>query len=271
LAPTSDAELQRLFERLALEAGAAIMRVHAGRVRVEEKADRSPVTEADRAAEAVILAGLRAACPALPVIAEEEASAGLSPLDPGNEFILVDPLDGTREFIRGGADFTVNIALIRNGAPVAGVVYAPALPRFFSAAGGVAEEIKLAPDGARLGARGVIVVRCPPLVPRVVASRSHRTPETESFLAGFPGAEIVSIGSSLKFCLLAAGEADLYPRFGPTMEWDTAAGDAILRSAGGITHRPDGSILDYGKRGREPSMRPFQNPFFIATASRFDR
>lgn len=244
------------------------MRVFQGGVAVEEKADHSPVTEADRTAEAIILAGLRAACPALPCVAEEAMAAGLGPADPGREFILVDPLDGTREFIRGGSDFTVNIALVRDGAPVVGVVYAPACGRFFSAAGGKAEELALLPDASLIAGRRPIAVGGTSAALRILASRSHRTPETDAFIARFPGAGIVSIGSSLKFCLLAAGEADLYPRFGPTMEWDTAAGDAVLRSAGGVTRTPAGNVLSYGKHRQEGAMRPFQNPSFIATAFR---
>lgn len=267
MAPTSDRELQTLFERLALEAGAAIMRVFHGRAAVEEKADHSPVTEADRAAEAIILAGLRAACPALPCVAEEEAAAGLAPKNPGREFILIDPLDGTREFIRGATDFTVNIALVRDGSPVAGVVYAPACGRCLSAANGRAEALDLLPDASAVAARRPVTVRPASSPPRIVASRSHRTPETDAWLARFPGAAIVSIGSSLKFCLLAEGEADLYPRFGPTMEWDTAAGDAILRAAGGLTRTPAGKVLVYGKRQADSGLRPYENPFFIAASA----
>lgn len=265
MAPISDRELQALFEQLALDAGAAIMQVFEGRrIEATEKADHSPVTEADRQAEAVILQGLRAVCPALPCVAEEEAAAHGLPREAPREFILIDPLDGTREFIKRGSDFTVNIALVRRGVPAAGVVYAPACRRFFSAAGGRAEALELSPDGLAVGERRPLAVRRPASPPGIVASRSHRTPETDAWLARFPGAEILAIGSSLKFCLIAAGEADLYPRFGRTMEWDTAAGDAILRAAGGMTHTLDGSPLRYGKGAAETGEAAFANPFFIA-------
>lgn len=265
MAPISDRDLQALCEQLALDAGAVIMEVFAGAIKVEEKADRSPVTEADRRAEAVILEGLRAVFPGLPCVGEEEAAAGLAPFDPGREFILVDALDGTHEFIRRGTDFTVNIALVRDGAPVLGVVYAPAGRRFVSASGGLAEALDLSPDGLAVGARRPLAVR--PCAEPVVAaaSRSHRTRETDDYIARYPRAETVAMGSSLKFCLLAAGEADLYPCFHPTHEWDTAAGDAILRAAGGMTFSADGRVLAYNKR--EADGAPFKNPSFIATGT----
>lgn len=264
MASTSDAALQALFERLALEAGAAIMGVFRAGFDVAEKADRSPVTEADRAAEAVILAGLAADCPDLPVVAEEAVADGRGPAAVGDAFILVDPLDGTREFVRRGTDFTVNIALVRGGEPVVGVVYAPACSRFYSAAQGRADALDLLPDGKAIAGRRRIGVRRES-PPRIVASRSHNTPETDAFIAGHPGSPLVSIGSSLKFCLLACGEADIYPRFGRTMEWDTAAGDAILRAAGGETRAVEGSTLRYGKGAAETGEAAFANPSFIAS------
>ncbi|MEW9834648.1 3'(2'),5'-bisphosphate nucleotidase CysQ [Mesorhizobium marinum] len=261
---SDDAAVQQLFERLAIAAGKKVMEVfHAGCV-VGVKDDASPVTEADRASEEIILEGLRAACPQVACVAEEEASAGILPADLGAAFFLVDPLDGTKEFVKRSGDFTVNIALVRDGVPEIGVVYAPASGRFFSGRPGMAEALQLDPDDRIAARRGISVRTAPPLL-TIVASRSHRTPETDSFIGRFDGAEIVSVGSSLKFCLLACGEADLYPRFGRTMEWDTAAGDAVLRGAGGHTETLDGRPLAYGKRN-QPHDADFANPFFIARA-----
>jgi 3'(2'),5'-bisphosphate nucleotidase len=244
--------------RLAIEAGDAIMPFYRNECAVSEKADASPVTEADQAAEAVILRGLRAFAPDLPVIAEEEAAAGRIP-ETGVSFVLVDPLDGTREFVAGRDEFTVNIAIVHDGAPVRGVVFAPALRTVWAGdvAGG-AWRAELAEDGA---------VHPQPIAVRdsegealiAVASRSHRTPETDAYLARFAIGDLVSAGSSLKFCLVAEGRADIYPRFGRTMEWDTAAGHAVLAAAGGMVVTEDGAPLRYGKR-----ERGYDNPFFIA-------
>lgn len=261
-AASEAADILALFERLTLDAGRVILDIfHAG-VAFETKADASPVTEADRAAERVILDGLRANLAGLPCVAEEECAAGRAPAFDGGAFLLVDPLDGTKEFIRGRLEFTVNIALVRDGVPEIGVVYAPALGVLYSGRQGFAAERKVSSEFAVSNSRP-IEVRPAGRPLTIVASRSHRTRETDDYLAGFPGAEIVTIGSSLKFCLLAAGRADLYPRFGRTMEWDTAAGDAVLRAAGGHTCRIDGGLLAYGKRGAagEPD---YVNPSFIA-------
>ncbi len=254
--------MQALFERLAVEAGRAVMAVfHAGGA-VSRKQDASPVTEADHAAERIILAGLRESCPSIPCVAEEEAAAGILPAALGQAFFLVDPLDGTKEFVNRSGDFTVNIALVRGGVPEIGVVYAPMSRRLFSARPGVAEALDLdASDN--VSARRTVTVRAAATPLTVVASRSHRTPETDAFIRRFDAAEIVSVGSSLKFCLLACGEADIYPRFGRTMEWDTAAGDAVLRAAGGSTSTVDGGPLVYGKRN-QPHDSDFANPYFIA-------
>lgn len=261
-AASDDKAIQAVFEHLAPTAGRKVMEIfHAG-CAVDQKPDASPVTEADRAAERIILDGLRSAFPSIPCVAEEEAAAGILPADLGEDFFLVDPLDGTREFVGGGGDFTVNIALVRNGVPEIGVVYAPSSRRFFSGRPGRAEQIEL-DEKDRVSARRMISVRVGSSPLTIVASRSHRTPETDSFIRGIKAAEIVSVGSSLKFCLLANGEADLYPRFGRTMEWDTAAGDAILRAAGGLTTTLDGKPLAYGKRN-QPNDADFANPFFIA-------
>ena len=261
-AASEDRAVLSVLERLALSAGSRIMEIFRAGCAVDRKDDASPVTEADRAAERIILEGLRAAFPDIPCVAEEEAAAGILPADLGNAFFLVDPLDGTKEFVKRSGDFTVNIALVRNGAPEIGVVYAPSGRRFFSGRPGRAELIELdAKD--EVSARHAIRVRAGSGPLTVVASRSHRTPETDSFIGKVDAAEIVSVGSSLKFCLLANGEADLYPRFGRTMEWDTAAGDAVLRAAGGLTTTLDGKPLGYGKRN-QPDDADFANPFFIA-------
>ncbi|HEU4987499.1 MAG TPA: 3'(2'),5'-bisphosphate nucleotidase CysQ [Rhizobiaceae bacterium] len=259
-----EAAIVARLEELALVAGGVIMEIYRTGFDVERKADCSPVTEADRLAEAVILKGLRESYPDTPIVAEEEASAGHLPDRLDGEFFLVDPLDGTKEFINRRNDFTVNIALVRQGVPVIGAVYAPAKSALYSGRPGRAELMVTTPDH-RIESRKAIRVREQRDVPTVVASRSHRTPETDAFIAKFPGAEIVSVGSSLKFCLLAEGAADLYPRFGRTMEWDTAAGDAVLRAAGGRTLTLDGEPLTYGKRN-QPDDSDFANPFFVSEA-----
>jgi 3'(2'), 5'-bisphosphate nucleotidase len=261
-AASDDIALQRLFEQLAIAAGAKVMEVfHAGFF-VENKDDASPVTAADHASEEIILEGLRAAYPEIPCVAEEEAAAGILPADLGDAFFLIDPLDGTKEFVKRSGDFTVNIALVRDGVPEVGVVYAPHSRKLYSGRPGLAEALELGEDDA-IVARRHIRVRASSSPPIIVASRSHRTPETDDFIRRYASAEIVSVGSSLKFCLIAAGEADIYPRFGRTMEWDTAAGDAVLRAAGGTTETPDGSTLAYGKRNQADDS-DFANPFFIA-------
>lgn len=257
-----DEAILDLFERLALEAGRAVMAVYATDFAANSKADASPVTAADHAAEAIILAGLRAGLPAVPCVAEEEVAAGRVPDIGDGPFILVDPLDGTREFVNRNGDFTVNIALVRKRVPVVGVVYAPVRGKLYSGRPGAA-FVAAAPDGAAVGERRPIRVRVPRAPLSVVASRSHLTPETAAFIDRFPGAGTVSVGSSLKFCLLASGEADLYPRFGRTMEWDTAAGDAVLRAAGGRMRRPDGGPFLYGKRNQADDV-DFANSWFVA-------
>lgn len=250
------------LERAALSAGQIILDFYANGVDVSHKSDASPVTEADHAAEAVILAALQSLTPDIPVIAEEEVAAGRIPELVGSRFYLVDPLDGTKEFLLRNGDFTVNIALIENGVPVLGVVYAPVRGQMFIGSGNGAEEVAIGADGAILS-RAPIRVRASPTKPVAVASRSHRTPETDACLVDFDVEHCVTVGSSLKFCLLARGEADLYPRFSRTMEWDTAAGDAVLRAAGGTTSTLDGKPLVYGKRNQLHDS-DFANPHFIA-------
>lgn len=249
---------------IAVKAGAAIMGHYATEVAVTRKEDNSPVTAADQDAEAVILAGLAQCAPGVPVVSEEAAAAGHVP-DFAERFFLVDPLDGTKEFLNRNGEFTVNIALIENRLPVAGVVYAPAKDRMFYAWGpGEAYEQTVAPnaEGAhdKAGDPKRISARKPAedgLV--VVASRTHRDSKTDEYLSLYNVKEFLTAGSSLKFCLLAAGEADLYPRHGRTMEWDTAAGHAVLAAAGGSVTMLDGSPLLYGK-----TERGLDNPFFVA-------
>jgi len=262
-AVSDDEAMLGVFERLALEAGREVMRVFHEGCAVDQKSDSSPVTEADRESEKIILAGLRAAYPDIPCVAEEEVAAGVATPDLDGAFFLVDPLDGTKEFVNRRTDFTVNIALVRHGVPEVGVVYAPCTGRFFSGRPGKAEALEV-DAGYSIADRRPIAVRAGGTPLAVVASRSHNTPETEAFIRDLGAAEIVSVGSSLKFCLLAAAEADVYPRFGRTMEWDTAAGDAVLRAAGGMTRTLDGKPLVYGKRNQADDS-DFANPHFIAT------
>jgi 3'(2'), 5'-bisphosphate nucleotidase len=258
----SDSLLLDAMIAAALEAGLAANRIYHGGFEVHTKGDDTPVTAADHLAEEIILRHLARHAPAITVVAEEQAAAGHLPAV-GDEFFLVDPLDGTKEFIHKRGDFTVNIALIRNAAPALGVVYAPASGRLYAAevAAGRAVHGALDPHGPQLGALTPIRVRPVPAAGvTAVASRSHRTPETDAYLSRYTVADLVAVGSSLKFCLVAAGEADLYPRLGPTMEWDTAAGHAVLVGAGGQVLGPDGQPLGYGKP-------QFRNPWFVASGA----
>lgn len=263
----SETEILALFERLALEAGRAILAVRASGADVDFKDDKSPVTTADRAAELIILTGLSEVLPEVPVVAEESVAGGHRPNVACGRFILVDPLDGTKEFIKGAADFTVNIALVRQGVPTIGVVYAPAKGTMWSGGPSGASRVEVG-DATRAtssegSVRTTITCRQPHKPISIVASKSHRTAETDEFLSRHPGAHCVSVGSSLKFCLVAEGQADLYPRFGRTMEWDTAAGDAILRAAGGVTTHIDGTPFTYGKIAQSHDD-DFANGWFIA-------
>jgi 3'(2'), 5'-bisphosphate nucleotidase len=221
------------------------MEVYASDFAVRTKSDASPVSEADERAEELLLAGLPDLLPGVPVVAEEAVSRDGLPQVP-QEFVLLDPVDGTREFVARNGDFTVNLALVRGGVPVVGVVYAPARKRLFLGgstawagdllAGEPLPELQ--PIRTRAYPSGGVVA---------VASRSHLDEQTQAFLVRLQPAATRSAGSSLKFCLLAEGEADVYPRFGPTMEWDTAAGDAVLRAAGGTTVDAGGGLFRYGK------------------------
>lgn len=254
------ARLVPVIRRLALEAGDRIMQVYNGPdFEVKAKGDASPVTEADEAADALISAGLRAAFPDVVLITEEQAASHALT---AKTFLIVDPLDGTKEFIQRRGDFTVNIAYVENGVPLRGVVYAPAQGRLFYTL----------PDGSAVEETGALDKDVSgPLTPirvakpdngalMVVASKSHRDAATDEYIGKYAVKDMKSAGSSLKFCLVATGEADLYPRLGRTMEWDTAAGDAVLRGAGGqVVRFDDHSPLAYGKAG-------WDNPFFIAFA-----
>ena len=262
-APTlSDTELAEALIETALVAGRAIMAIYESSFAVEMKCDASPVTEADRVAEEIILADLAKYAPNIPVVAEEACSIGHIP-SVGGAFFLVDPVDGTREFISRNGDFTVNIGLVRDGCPVMGLVYAPVHGcLFIGRADGGAERLMVR-DHKVVGRCAINVTAPAVQPPRIVASRSHRTTETDVFIARYPGAALVSAGSSLKFCLMAAGEADLYPRMGPTMQWDTAAGDAVLRAAGGSVSTLDGTPLGYGPGSGQGAMA-YANPWFVA-------
>jgi 3'(2'), 5'-bisphosphate nucleotidase len=252
----------RLFETAALDAGKAIMKVFREGCPVAVKEDASPVTIADEEAERIILTYLARNFPDVPVIAEESVAAGRVPQIGQKSFFLVDPLDGTREFIDKRQEFTVNIAYIENGVPVAGIVYAPALGIAFIGAHGKAEKL-LVDENFEIAGRAAIHVRVQPAHRTALASRCHNSPQTGNFLAEHAISECTNIGSSLKFCLLAEGKADVYPRFTRTMEWDTAAGDAVLRAAGGSTVTLDGLPLTYGKRGQADDS-DFANPNFIS-------
>lgn len=256
-------DLMRLAE-LALRAGEVILDVYATDFSVAAKADASPVTEADSGAEAVILEGLKAIAPDIPVIAEEEVAAGRVP-QVGAKFFLVDPLDGTKEFLARNGEFTVNIALIEDGVPVMGVVHAPALGTLYGGAPGGAFKARV--EAGALSDIEPIAVRAAPASIVAVGSRSHGSSETTEWLARFGSVSFASAGSSLKFCLVAEGAADIYPRLGRTMEWDTAAGDAVLRAAGGIVTTLDGTPLAYGK-SVQPADAPYANPHFIAFGDR---
>jgi 3'(2'), 5'-bisphosphate nucleotidase len=238
---------------IARAAGAIVMEVYATEFKVEGKGDASPVTEADHRAEALILPALARITPGLQVVSEEAASAGRIPVV-AERFWLVDPLDGTREFVDRNGEFTVNIALVERCTPVLGVVLAPASGRLFAGAAGAGAFVE-DESGRR---RAIACRRIPAMGLTVVSSRSHGDlAALAAFLTGRVVASHVTAGSSLKFCLVAGGEADLYPRFGRTMEWDTAAGHAILRAAGGCVTDLNGAELRYGKPD-------FANPQFVA-------
>ena len=228
---------------IATRAAAAIMAVYEGSFAVERKLDDSPLTQADLESQRIILEGLRRLTPGVPVLSEESAQAPWSERRSWRELWIVDPLDGTREFVKRNGEFTVNIALVIEHEPVLGIVFAPAQDAYWWGAAGVG-----AFRARHNGSAEPITVSRPASPIRVVGSRSHMSRETAGYLARLPSHEMTGIGSSLKFCLLAEGNADLYPRFGPTSEWDTAAGQALLEAAGGHVARIDGHRLRYNCR-----------------------
>ncbi|HHB80502.1 MAG TPA: 3'(2'),5'-bisphosphate nucleotidase [Aliiroseovarius sp.] len=256
--------LEIIMRRLALEAGDAIMEIYGSDdFDVRAKSDDSPVTAADEAADAIIHAGLKAAFPDVLIVTEEQAE---SHAQSAPSFLIVDPLDGTKEFVKRRGDFTVNIAWVENSMPVRGVVYAPARARmFFTRADGASVEEAGPFDKEKIGALTPISVSEPDnSALMVVASKSHRDAATDAYIGKYAVKDMTSAGSSLKFCLVATGEADLYPRLGRTMEWDTAAGQAVLTGAGGkVVRFDDHSPLVYGKP-------IYENPFFIAYAPGVD-
>lgn len=250
LEPAALATITCRLADIAIAAGQEIMRVYAAPSDVAHKADGSPLTAADLAAETVIAARLAAEFPGVPVLSEEGAPAAAGLGTGGVAYFLVDPLDGTREFVNRTHEFTVNIAVIADGRARAGVVHAPALGRLWlGTVGHGAETAEVAADATALDPAALRPIAARPRPERLtaVASRSHLDAETAAFLDALPIADRRSIGSSLKFCLVAAGEADVYPRFGPTMEWDTGAGQAVLEAAGGRVLTPDGAPFRYGK------------------------
>jgi 3'(2'), 5'-bisphosphate nucleotidase len=257
-------DLSLALIRTAQSSGELIMRYRAGETNVDFKADGSPVTDADKAAEEMILNDLARLAPGLAVVAEESASAIGADFDADAPFFLVDPLDGTRDFVRGGQDFTVNIALIRDRFPVFGLIYAPASQRLFiTLERDAAYTTDLQPSrGAPFTGLKMtpLKVRSPaPEKLRVLASRSHLNEKTAQFIERLNVGETLQFSSSLKFAIIAEGTADVYPRLAPTCEWDTAAGQAILAAAGGSVVDESGAILSYGHVERK-----FLNPGFIA-------
>jgi len=250
--------LTQVMRKLALEAGDKIMEIYGSdSFEVKSKSDSSPVTEADEAADAFISAGLRAAFPDVPLITEEQSESHELK---ATTFLIVDPLDGTKEFVQRRGDFTVNIAYVKDGVPVRGVVYAPAKGRlFYTTADGQSVEETGAFDKSTPGDTTPMSVSAPDNAAlMVVASKSHRDQATDDYISKYAVKDMKSAGSSLKFCLIATGEADIYPRVGRTMEWDTAAGHAVLTGAGGrVVRFDDHTPLTYGKAD-------YANPFFIA-------
>jgi 3'(2'), 5'-bisphosphate nucleotidase len=253
---------------IASRAAAAILRVQAAGISVRNKSDASPVTQADEASEAIILDGLARVMPGVAVVSEEAAGLKAETALP-DTFILVDPLDGTREFVAGRDEYTVNIAVVHRGRPVAGIVGAPALDIVWRGViGGSAERLQLAcgahPKDA--GARDTLRTSAHHgNVWRALVSRSHPDPATEQWLHRLPKVERIVCGSSVKFCRIAEGKADIYPRLGPVSEWDIAAGDAVLSAAGGIVLMPEGEVLRYGRIDRNLKV-----PAFIAWATASD-
>jgi 3'(2'), 5'-bisphosphate nucleotidase len=250
--------LARAFAAIASDAGVAVMQVYESEFEARTKADYSPVSDADEKAEEIILARLEKDLPGVPVLAEERAAREGVGDKIAEAFLLVDPVDGTKEFIQRKGDFTVNIALVMKGEPVAGCVFAPARKEMYF--GGTDAWVIVGFDpGLRVGEGDVLKTRAYPEKLTAITSSSHLDERTKEFLARHRIIDQTGIGSSLKFCWVAAGKADVYPRWGPTMEWDTAAGHAVLCAAGGRVTRPDGTPFLYGK-----GAEGFRNGPFIA-------
>jgi 3'(2'),5'-bisphosphate nucleotidase len=245
-----------LMKRAALAAGEVILEVYDAPIAVTQKPDGSPVTTADEKAEDIILQHLSET--GIPVLAEESVAAGKIP-ELGERFFVVDPLDGTKEFIKRNGEFTVNIALIVRGRPIAGVVTAPALHTGYvgSEAGAFSFDVR---DGKAGDETAIVIAEDGPI--NIVASRSHGHAALTKICDNFAVEADISVGSSLKFCLVASGEAKFYPRLTPTCEWDTAAGQAVLEAAGGVVLSIDGTPLSYGK-----STKKYYNPFFVAATN----
>ena len=262
---SAEAQLALAFAQAAVSAGALIMDVYRRDFRMRMKADSSPVSEADERSEELILQELAKACPGVPVVAEESVSKGHVP-QLERSFLLVDPLDGTREFASRNGEFTVNIALVRDGAPILGALYAPAFGRLWLSAGSAAYACDVAP-GERVpplgGMRRIEVRALQGREPVAAVSRSHLNDETKALMARLGARDMRPAGSAMKFCLIAEGRADVYPRIGPTMEWDIAAGDAVLRAAGGLVTLLDGTPLQYGH-----AEKGFASPDFVAFGDR---
>ena len=249
--------------QMALDAGALIMRHYRDGVTEEKKADKSPVTQADRDAEALLEKALAELLPHIQVIGEE-ACADALPEQLDDMFFLLDPLDGTRDFVAKRDNFTVNIGLVHNHYPIAGVIYAPVHEKLYFSGADCAYRLAIAPDGAldMDSAEKLTTDKIDPRGVHIIASRSHRGEKTDQMIASLNVKSTIATASSYKFCLLAEGTADFYPRYGRTMEWDTAAGQAILEAAGGIVTTEDGARFSYGKLARG-----LDNPSFIAAAA----
>ena len=248
------------FSRAASAAGATIMEIYGRAYSVMAKSDASPLTEADEAAESILIAAVERLLPGVPIVAEESVAQNGLPDVWGHEFVLIDPLDGTKEFISRNGEFTVNIALVCDSRPVAGCVYAPAINKLFL--GGQHAGVTSLRPGDSFTTSDIMPISTRPYPAEgltAVMSRSHADTDTLAFIDRVSPTRLRNAGSSIKFCLIAEGEADVYPRFGPTMEWDTAAGHAVLAAAGGAVFTPEGMPLTYGK-----TERGFKNDAFIA-------
>jgi 3'(2'), 5'-bisphosphate nucleotidase len=261
-APAVDARLTDAMTTLASQAAAAILAIRRSALATRLKSDHSPVTAADEASDSVIAKGLSQILPGLPVVSEE-ATIQPAAIAPGASFILVDPLDGTKEFLAGTNEFTVNIALVVDGQPVAGFISVPALGLIYrGVVGRGAESLRLAPGAPSAQASEVAMIRTRPRpVEGLVAtvSRSHIESATNAFLARLPVLNHLPCGSALKFCRIADGTADVYPRLSPTCEWDVAAGHALVTAAGGFLAAPDGTLLRYGR-----AEANYRVPAFVA-------